>query len=127
MLVARAADSSKFRRKSKKKNSDFSYIVLYTLSTDHIQYYNMSYSEGDDSDDCESFSVSRLAMTKGLIRKAVTVSRRETPSWTEMGELRGLLCWTVHGVVFRAIGDQKYVLSRFRPRRLMLTMFVQTE
>ena len=47
------------------------YIVLYTPSTDHIQYYNMSYSEGDDSDgNCESFSASRLAMTK-----AVTVAR----------------------------------------------------
>ena len=30
-----------------------------------------------------------------------------------MGELRGLLCRIAHGVVFRAIGDQKYVLSRF--------------
>ena len=66
----------------------------------------MSYSEGDDSDgNCERFSVSRLAMTKGLIRKAVTVARRETPSRTEMGVLRGLLCWTAHGVVFKAIGD----------------------
>ena len=42
MLVARAAGSSKF------PNSDFSYIILYTPSTDHIQHYNMSYSEGDD-------------------------------------------------------------------------------
>ena len=55
MLVARAAGSSKFRRK---KNSDFSYIILYTPFIDHIEYYNMPYSEGDDSEgNCESFSV----------------------------------------------------------------------
>ena len=46
------------RRKSKEKNSNFFYIILYTPSTDHIQYYNMSYSEGDDSEaNCGSFSV----------------------------------------------------------------------
>ena len=57
--------------------------------------------------------VSRLAMTKRLMRKAVTVARTETPSRTEMGTLRGLLCRTAQGVVFRATGYQKYVLSRF--------------
>ena len=32
--------------------------MLYTPSIDHIHHYNMSYSEGDDSDsNCESFSV----------------------------------------------------------------------
>ena len=57
--------------------------------------------------------VSRLAMTKRLTRKAVTAARTETPSRMEMGALRELLCRTAHGVVFKAIGDQKYVLSRF--------------
>ena len=57
-LVARAAGSSKFPKKVRKKKSSFSYIILYTPSTDHIQYYNMSYSEGDDSEgNCENFSV----------------------------------------------------------------------
>ena len=57
--------------------------------------------------------VSRLAMTKRLTRKAVTAARTETPSRMEMGALRGLLCRTAHGIEFKAIGDQKYVLSRF--------------
>ena len=57
--------------------------------------------------------VSRLAMTKHLMRKAVTVAWTETPSRTEMGALRGLLCWTAQGVVFRATGYQKCVLFRF--------------
>ena len=46
------------RKKSKEKNLNFSYIILYTPSTDHIQYYYMSYSEGEDSEgNCGSFSV----------------------------------------------------------------------
>ena len=59
-------------------------LLLYTPSTDHIQHYNMSYSEGDDE--------SGDSGTDGDAKS------------DETGALRGLLCRTAHEVVFRAIG-----------------------
>ena len=71
----------------------------------------MPYSEGDDSDsNCESFSVGDDERSDAESSDSGT---DETPSRTEMGALLGLLCRTAHGVVLRATGYQKYVLSRF--------------
>ena len=77
------------------KNSNFSYIyTLYRLHTFINLYYNMSYSEGDDSDG--TWKVSQLTMMKerSRMRRALTIARTETPSQREMQTLslnRGLL------------------------------------
>ena len=100
--VPRAVQNSEKGEKRKIRTSPM-YIILYTPSTDHIQYCNMSYSEGN----CGNFSVGN----------ELTVARTETPSLTEMRALplnRGLLCRTAH---------ESYVQSHRRSKVCSIWIF----